>query len=133
MLINIKVPTIVCILIFVCKINAVTVLGSSNLKFHYVCYTYFIICLQLKFHAQMKHGHLKFHFKLPKARKTLEFYKILGVKMARYQVVIFRTAGLEVIKCFLCSAQLRLKFILLINVKMPTIVGMLTFISGINY
>ena len=41
--------------------------------------------------------------------------------------------GPEVIKLFLCSAQLRLKFILLINVKMPTIVGILTFISRINY
>ena len=39
----------------------------------------------------------------------------------------------EVIKIFSCSAQLRLKFILLINVKMPTIVGILTFISRINY
>ena len=29
--------------------------------------------------------------------------------------------------------ELRLKFILLINVKMPTIVGILTFISRINY
>ena len=28
---------------------------------------------------------------------------------------------LEVVKLFSCSAQLRLKFILLINVKMPTI------------
>ena len=33
----------------------------------------------------------------------------------------------------LSSAQMRLKFILLINVKMPTIVGILTFISRINY
>ena len=41
--------------------------------------------------------------------------------------------GLNVIKLFSCSAQLRLKFILLINVKMPTIVGILTFISRINY
>ena len=41
--------------------------------------------------------------------------------------------GPEVIKLFSCSAQLRLKFILLINVKMPTIVGILTFISKINY
>ena len=40
---------------------------------------------------------------------------------------------LEVMKLFSCSAQLRLKFILLINVKMPTIVGILTFISRINY
>ena len=41
--------------------------------------------------------------------------------------------GVEVIKLFSCSAQLRLKFILLINVKMPTFVGILTFMSRINY
>ena len=41
--------------------------------------------------------------------------------------------GPEVIKLFLCSTQLSLKFILLINVKMPTIVGILTFMSRINY
>ena len=39
----------------------------------------------------------------------------------------------EVNKLFSCYAQLRLKFIQLINVKMPTIVGILTFISRINY
>ena len=33
---------------------------------------------------------------------------------------------------FLCSTQLSMKFSLLINVKMPTIVGILTFISRIN-
>ena len=42
-------------------------------------------------------------------------------------------SGPEVIKLFSCSAQLRLKFILLINVRMPTVVGILTFISRINY
>ena len=31
-----------------------------------------------------------------------------------------------------CSTQLSMKFILLMNVKMPTIVGILTFISMIN-
>ena len=41
-------------------------------------------------------------------------------------------SGLEVIKLFPCSTQLSTKFILLINVKMPTIVGILTFISMIN-
>ena len=35
-------------------------------------------------------------------------------------------------KFFPCSTQLSTKFILLINVKMPTIVGILTFISMIN-
>ena len=41
--------------------------------------------------------------------------------------------GPEVIKLLSRSAQLRLKFILLINVKTPTVVGVLTFISRINY
>ena len=40
--------------------------------------------------------------------------------------------GPEVIKLFSFSTQLSMKFILLINVKMPTIVGILTFISRIN-
>ena len=35
-------------------------------------------------------------------------------------------------KTFSYSTQLSMKFILLINVKMPTIVGILTFISMIN-
>ena len=39
----------------------------------------------------------------------------------------------EVIKPFSCSTQLRLKFIEVINVKMPTIVGILTFMTRINY
>ena len=40
--------------------------------------------------------------------------------------------GPKVIKLFQCSTQLSTKFILLTNVKMPTIVGILTFISMIN-
>ena len=42
-------------------------------------------------------------------------------------------SGPEVIKLISCSTQLRQKFILLLNVKMPTIVGILTFIDRINY
>ena len=38
----------------------------------------------------------------------------------------------EVIKLFSYSTQLSTKFILLINVKMPTLVGILTFIIMIN-
>ena len=38
----------------------------------------------------------------------------------------------EVIKLFSCSTQLSTKFIQLVNVKMPTIVGILTFISRIS-
>ena len=40
--------------------------------------------------------------------------------------------GPEVIKKISYSTQLSTKFILLINVNMPTIVGILTFISMIN-
>ena len=40
-------------------------------------------------------------------------------------------SGPEVIKLFSYSTQLSTKVILLINVKMPTIVGILTFISMI--
>ena len=40
--------------------------------------------------------------------------------------------GPEVLKLFSCSTQLSTNFILLINFKMPTIVGILTFISMIN-
>ena len=35
----------------------------------------------------------------------------------------------EVIKLFSCSTQLSMKFLMLINVKMPTIVGILTFVN----
>ena len=41
--------------------------------------------------------------------------------------------GPEVIKLFSCSTQLSMKLFLLINVKMPTIVGILIFMSGKNY
>ena len=40
--------------------------------------------------------------------------------------------GPEVVKLFPCSFQLSMKFILLINGKMPTVVGILTFSSMIN-
>ena len=40
--------------------------------------------------------------------------------------------GPEVIKLFSCSTQLSMKFSPLINVKMPTTVGILTCMSGEN-
>ena len=40
--------------------------------------------------------------------------------------------GPEVIRLFSCSTQLSMKFFLLTNVKMPTIVGILTFMSRKN-
>ena len=41
-------------------------------------------------------------------------------------------SGSEVIKLFPCSTHLNMKFFPLINVKMPTIVGILTFMSRKN-
>ena len=43
------------------------------------------------------------------------------------------SSGLEVIKLFSCSTQLSMKFSLLINMKMPTIVGIFIFISRENF
>ena len=42
------------------------------------------------------------------------------------------TSGSEVIKLFSCWTQLSMKFFLPINVKMPTIVGILIFMSMKN-
>ena len=42
------------------------------------------------------------------------------------------SSGPDVKQLLSCSTELSSKFILLINVKMPTIVGILTFISMIN-
>ena len=41
-------------------------------------------------------------------------------------------SGPEVIKLISSSTQLSIKFFLLINVKMPTVVGILTFMSRKN-
>ena len=57
-------------------------------------------------------------------------------KVSKIQTVNRRnkqsTPGLGVIILFSCSTQLRTKFILLINAKMPTIVGILTSVNMIN-
>ena len=47
-------------------------------------------------------------------------------------LIPFKSSGPEVITHFSYSTQLSTAFILLINVKMPTIVGILPFISIIN-
>ena len=47
-------------------------------------------------------------------------------------IAIKPITGPEVIKLFSCSTQLSMKFSPLINVKMPTIVGILTFMRGKN-
>ena len=60
---------------------------------------------------------------------TTKAWKITQYAKSKYAIP---TPGPKVIKLFSCSTQLSTKFILLINVKMTTIVGILTFISMIN-
>ena len=57
-------------------------------------------------------------------------HKVVSINLSLH--INLSTPDLEVIKLFSCSIQLSTKFILQINVKMPTIVGILTFISRIN-
>ena len=40
--------------------------------------------------------------------------------------------GCKVIKHYSCSTQMSMKFIMLINIKLPTTVGILIFMSMIN-
>ena len=54
------------------------------------------------------------------------------LKGTALDVSFLEEPGPEVLKLFSCSTQLSMKFIMLISVKMPTIVGILTFMSMIN-
>ena len=66
--------------------------------------------------------------------------KINKIKLIRQNEAVLRKnlvitlvrSGPYVIKLSSCSIQLSMKWIMLINVKMPTIVGILTFSSMIN-
>ena len=52
-------------------------------------------------------------------------------KLSLLGTIFSAIPGPELIKLFFC-AQLSMKFIMLINVKMPTIVGILKFMRMIN-
>ena len=68
---------------------------------------------------------------------TISFFKDfstifnVSVKLGRWNVIC-HSPGPEFIKLFSCSIQLSMAFIMLINIKMPTIVGILIFMSMIN-
>ena len=64
--------------------------------------------------------------------QNLQMRSFAKVKPLQNGKITLLFTGPEVIKHFSYSTQLSTKFILLINVKMPTIVGILTFISMIN-
>ena len=61
--------------------------------------------------------------------KRCSFSRIHVKGVEKYRI---KQPGPEVIKLFSCSTQLSIKFFLLINVKMPTIVGILRFMSRKN-
>ena len=52
--------------------------------------------------------------------------------LGQKRMLCFLEPGLRIYKAFSFSTELSRKFIQLMNVKMPTIVGILTFISMIN-
>ena len=66
---------------------------------------------------------------VPKCHELVHVYFITITSVKREQVKEttvkskFNGSGSEVIKLFSCSTQMNKKFILLLNVKMPTIVG----------
>ena len=64
----------------------------------------------------------------PKNNFMFKNFALSGPKLLvpLYHMGLFRS------KLFSCSTQLSMKFILLINVKMPIMVGILTFVSRIN-
>ena len=67
----------------------------------------------------------------PQRSDAGEARNIMLSLVENYKAFITLRPGPEVIKLFRCSTQLSAKFIPLINVKMPTLVGILTFISMI--
>ena len=74
----------------------------------------------------------RFNHSLPQSlhlTQELDFFHFL---LHGCLLCMMRKPGLKAIKLFSCSTRLNLKFITLVNVKMPTIVGILTFISMIN-
>ena len=57
---------------------------------------------------------------------------VRNLLLNRYVQIFTLDPDPKIIKRFSCSSQMSLKFIRLKNVKMPTIVGILTFISVTN-
>ena len=66
------------------------------------------------------------------SKRSMAYLKSLHSPFNFVDIGIIKAAWPRGYKTFSCSTQLSTKFILLINVKMPTIVDILTFISMIN-
>ena len=113
----------------------------------------FIFCLHSLGATKMQHFFLKFFLtKLLRKQNNFQNKKKIFIRYAyhmhlHYQIfLLYRKIYLTYIsllhhseftwsrgyKIFSCSTQLSMKIFLLINVKMPTVVGILTFMSGKN-
>ena len=60
-------------------------------------------------------------------------YMYCSIWTDRAEQKVYHSQGPKVIKLFSCSTQLSMKFSLLINMKMPTKVGIFIFISRENF
>ena len=99
----------------------------------------FIFHDQVKFHAQLNWAWEKFYnlgarlywFGLPKKKWICKFERgIPHLKVYPYPLnTLLNSPGPKVIKLFSCSTQLSMNISLLINMKMPTEVGIFIFIS----
>ena len=72
------------------------------------------------------------HCALTSIKADMVFVVVCDFFFSHACAIVFQSPGPEVIKLFSYSTQLSRKFILLINVKMPTVVDILTFIIMIN-
>ena len=68
-----------------------------------------------------------------KVTKVVSLCEGIAENMEVYPFNLCKIPGPEVIKLFSCSTQLSMKLSLLINMKMPTNVGIFIFISGENF
>ena len=66
------------------------------------------------------------------AGATIQVANLIKYNFLKRMAIKVKQPGSEVINFCPCSTQLSINFIMLIKVKMPTIVGILTFISMIN-
>ena len=70
---------------------------------------------------------------MPQTQTTLPSSYMNWNYYIRFCSLVFAKSGPEVIKLFSCSTQMSMKFSLLINMKMPTKVGIFIFIGRDNF
>ena len=92
-------------------------------------------------HRSCHRGHLGYRNRIIEAILNLHVVAMLPTRPLDYKNCMLNSAEHEIstahknltTKTFLALSLSEFVFIMLINVKMPTIVGLLTFISSINF